>query len=132
MKRGVWIIAVGFFLASCVVKTPITATQEWLQLLKNQQFEQATQHMVVITNQTPAPLTQEQKDTFIAQYQQNYQQIHSFSVDNMVALPEQTLKEMGIGEGYEVYYVQTSQKKGKQHLKTFVVKVGDQWKVVKK
>jgi hypothetical protein len=132
MKTAILILFLTFLFSGCsTVKSPITATENWLQLLKNNQIEEAVKHMVVIDNGQALSLTNEQVSEFEDEFTQKYQKVQEFSVENMVALSEEGLKPLGVQEGYEVYYIQTSENKGRENMKTFVVKINGQWRIVR-
>ena len=115
---------------ACTVDSPLTTTNNWLKDWKNDQNQEAASLLVNNENNQISQLSNQQKTTFIKNFEDTYGQIQDFSVQNAIPLSSDGLKPYNVSEGYEVYYTQVSQKQGEQHLKLILVKIDGAWKII--
>lgn len=107
-------------LAACTIASPLTTTHNWLEALKNKQYDQAAQYLA-------NPIEPKQLETETAN---RYGAITSFTVDNSLAMSPEELKSYNTPEGYTVFYTQESTKGGHETLKVKVIKKEGVWKIL--
>jgi len=99
-KLTIFILSI-LFLASCTVDSPISAVLTFYKQIQSKDYQTACQSMI---NSTLQLLDENQLKTCSDYYQQNYEQMTEFTVENALPLATDKLQNLGVSEGFVVYY----------------------------
>jgi len=101
MKKITIIILSILFLTSCTIDSPISAVQTFYKQIQAKNYQGACQTMVSPQLQS---LDENQIKACIDYYQQNYEQMREFTVENALPLAADKLQTLGADQGFVVYY----------------------------
>jgi hypothetical protein len=128
MKKYFILFAISLFLTACGgIGSPISTTKDFLTLLDNNNYAQACQSIINVQAQALSTKEVSKCEQF---YEQEFDDIESFSVQNAVLQSEGKLKQFNATEGFEVYFSIRTTQGHDRNLKAFVVKNNNEWKVV--
>jgi hypothetical protein len=119
MKLKLIIFLFSLLFAGCSVASPLTTTNEWLDLLKEGSGEKAKQLMLFGDSKT-----------FEEEFMINNGKLIDFSVSNAIPLSSEELKKYQVDEGNMVYYRVKFENGEEKYWQNPVVKKDGAWKVV--
>lgn len=126
------ILSFALLLNACSIASPLTTTENFLNLLQAQEYDRAADLLVIQDEKTQQLrfLTPKEKKAFIKSTQEKLGKVYRYDVQNNVPLNEASLVQFDTNQGYEVFYSLSTEKEGEKEFEHLVLKLDSDWKIL--
>jgi len=118
MKKIILVLLSVILFSACTVASPLTTTKNWLEAMKNDNYEEAANFV-----------EGENSDGFLNEYKETNGKIVEYEVQNAIPLGSEEIEKLGVTEANTVYFKVRFENSEVENKKEILVKKDGEWKV---